>query len=337
MPRPATKISTKTDTDTPWKEMLDQYFEDFMKLLFPKIHKRIDWQKGYEFHDKELQKVVRDAKLGRRYADKLVKVWLTGGQSVFVYIHGEVQGQFEEDFPQRIFVYNYRLYDRYGQPVISLVVLGDSNKDWYPNHYGFNVMGCRLAFDFPVVKLLDYQDQWEKLERSRNPFALVVRIHLIGLKTRRSMEQRLQWKISFYKELYQRRKSSQQDYYELWRFLDWVLVLPPNLARKFNQFVEKYEEAQKMPYLTSIEKMGIAKGRREGRQEGRQEGIQVGTLQTYQRSLMEVLQARFKKVPQTLKGRIQAIEEPSLLAKLLTDAALTDSLQAFERLLKKPA
>jgi len=34
----------------------------------------IAWTQGQEFLDKELQKVVRDADLGRRYADKLVKV-----------------------------------------------------------------------------------------------------------------------------------------------------------------------------------------------------------------------------------------------------------------------
>jgi hypothetical protein len=39
--------------------------------------------------------VVRDAELGRRLADKLVKVWRRDGEEVWVLIHIEVQGQVE--------------------------------------------------------------------------------------------------------------------------------------------------------------------------------------------------------------------------------------------------
>lgn len=64
-----------TDYDSPWKEILDRYFAAFLSFFFPAIHQDIDWKRGYEFLDKELQQVARDAELGRRYADKLVKVW----------------------------------------------------------------------------------------------------------------------------------------------------------------------------------------------------------------------------------------------------------------------
>ena len=35
------------------------------------------------------------------------------------------QGQPESDFAKRMYVYNYRLFDRYDRPVVSLAVLGD--------------------------------------------------------------------------------------------------------------------------------------------------------------------------------------------------------------------
>jgi len=38
--------------------------------------------------------------------------------------------------------------------------------------------GLRAGIRFPVVKLLDYAEQWETLEGSRNPFAMVVLAHL---------------------------------------------------------------------------------------------------------------------------------------------------------------
>jgi hypothetical protein len=67
------------DYDSPWKEALDAYFEPFVSLLFPQAHRQIDWSRGYESLDKEFQQVVREAEVGRRYVDKLVKVWTQDG------------------------------------------------------------------------------------------------------------------------------------------------------------------------------------------------------------------------------------------------------------------
>jgi len=41
------------DFDSPWKETLEYYFEDFMVFFFPPAHGNIDWSRGYEFLDKE--------------------------------------------------------------------------------------------------------------------------------------------------------------------------------------------------------------------------------------------------------------------------------------------
>jgi hypothetical protein len=99
------------------------------------IHADIDWPRGYEMLDKELQQLVRTAELGRRHVDKLVKVWRRDGQEAWVVIHVEVQSQAEEDFPQRMYVYNYRLYDKYNQAAVSLAVLADDRPDWRPRQF----------------------------------------------------------------------------------------------------------------------------------------------------------------------------------------------------------
>lgn len=65
--------------------------------------------KGYEFMDQEFQQIVRDAELGKRLADKLVKIWRKNGQLTLVLAHIEVQSQYESGFAQRMFVYNYRI------------------------------------------------------------------------------------------------------------------------------------------------------------------------------------------------------------------------------------
>ncbi|WP_287042364.1 hypothetical protein [Desulfonatronospira sp. MSAO_Bac3] len=56
--------------DSPWKVALERYFPEFMEFYFPGIFADIDWSSGYDFLDKELQQVTKDAELGRRYVDK---------------------------------------------------------------------------------------------------------------------------------------------------------------------------------------------------------------------------------------------------------------------------
>lgn len=58
---------------TPWKDVIQRYFEDFILFFFPQAHREIDWTRGFEFLDKELQQLTRDAELARRLVDKLIK------------------------------------------------------------------------------------------------------------------------------------------------------------------------------------------------------------------------------------------------------------------------
>lgn len=83
----------QTEFDTPWKDILQIYFEEFILFFFPQAHTEIDWTRQPEFLDKELQQVVRDAELGRRLVDKLVKIYLKTGLEAWVLIHVEVQSQ----------------------------------------------------------------------------------------------------------------------------------------------------------------------------------------------------------------------------------------------------
>ncbi len=192
------KKAKHLEFDSPWKDMIELYFKAFLQFFFPHLHAAIDWSRGYEFLDKELHKVVREAVTQSRRVDKLVKVWLSNQEEILLYIHLEVQGQVEADFAQRMFIYHYRLYDRYGARVMSLAILGDKKAAWRPQSYHYDQFGCQLTFQFPIIKLLDYQEQWAQLEQSLNPFSHVVRVHLKGLETQKHPQRRLEWKIQLY-------------------------------------------------------------------------------------------------------------------------------------------
>ncbi len=169
--------------DSPWKVALERYFPEFMEFYFPVIFDDIDWTSGYDFLDKELQQVTRDAELGRRYVDKLVRVRRLSGDEGWVCVHIEVQGDIENVFARRMFTYHYRLFDRYDKPLASLAVLADTSPDWHPDSFGYELYGCRMRFDFPAVKLLDWESKTDQLLDSNNAFALVTAVHLLTKKT----------------------------------------------------------------------------------------------------------------------------------------------------------
>ena len=256
----------KADYDSPWKQALENYFMDFMSFFFPNIYQEIDWSRGYEFLDKELEKIVRDAELGKRFVDKLVKVWQANGEERWVIVHAEVQGQPEVQFTARMFTYNYRLRDRYNKPIASLAVLTDERSSWRPQEFSSEVWGTRIHFQFPIVKLLDYGQRWQSLEDSTNPFATVVMAHLKAQETRGTIPLRKQWKFNLTRRLYEQ-GYQRQDVLNLYLFIDWLIALPKEIEANFLQDLEQYEREQQMPYVTTIERRAKEEAQQETKAE----------------------------------------------------------------------
>lgn len=93
----------RSDIDSPWKDILEAYFPQFVSFFAPITYDDIDWDKGYEFLDKEFQQIFPESFVGRRYVDKLVSVHQKDGTETFVVIHVEVQGGKDPEFEQRMF------------------------------------------------------------------------------------------------------------------------------------------------------------------------------------------------------------------------------------------
>jgi hypothetical protein len=204
--------------------------------------------------------------------------------------------------------------------VIRLAVLTDSRKNWRPDRYGYELCGCKVELVFPVAKLLDYRESWDGLEKSDNPFSVAVMAHLKHLETRRDMDNRLKWKSSLVKMLYQR-GYRREDILELFRFIDWILRLPEDMEERFSDEIYRYEEDMRMPYVTSVERRGM------------QQGIRRGALLTFREAVMNVLEARFGVIPKSVKNRIGLIDDPELLKMLHGKAVVANSLKDFKEIL----
>ena len=264
----------QTEFDSPWKDVLERYFEDFMLFFFPQAHRRIDWTKKYEFLDKELLSVVGDAEIGTRFADKLVKIYRISGEENWILIHVEIQSQESSNFAERMYTYNYRIYDKYQKFVVSLAVLGDENPSWRPSEFNSQLFGCRINFRFPVIKLLDYEQRLSSLSKSRNPFATVVMAHLQAKATASNRANRKQQKLTLVKRLYDL-GFERDSIIILFKFIDWMMTLPADLAREFWQEYSNFEESRRMQYVTSVERIGIEKGVRQGLLEAIELGLEL--------------------------------------------------------------
>jgi hypothetical protein len=296
--------------DSPWKEALDRYFDPCIAFFFPNAHDEIDWGRGYETLDKELQPIVRQAKHGRLYVDKLVKVWLKSGEEKWLLIHIEVQAWKEGDFPRRMFIYNHRIFDRYGQEVISLAILADDDPDWRPNRYEYGRWGFRTSIEFPIVKLLDYASKYQELESNPNPFAVVVLAQLKALETRRSPAERQAWKFRLVKGLYDRGMDP-EDVRHLFRFIDWVMELPEPLEHLFWDEIDAYQQENVMPFIDIAERVGIEKG--------------------LLRGIEACLRMKFGAKGEELMPELRAIRDHEVLDKVLARIETADSPDTLRR------
>ena len=295
--------------DSPWKEAVEHYFPEFIAFYFPEAYAQIDWSKEHVFLDQELRAVVQDAELGKRFVDKLVRVSLLNGDEKWIYIHIEVQGTRQAEFAKRMFVYNYRIYDRYDKPVASFAVLADDQVNWRPDNFSYSVLGSETSIHFPIAKLTDYHDMVNELLTMDNSFAVVTATHIMTQQTRKNAVARYKAKQLLVRLLYQRQWDKQR-IIDLFSVIDWMMRLPEELDQQLWQEIEIFEENEKMQYVTSIERIGIAKGLQEGRQEGLLEG------EAEMLGLM--LKHRFGELSDTVVNKLRHAKEDQLKQWLIS-------------------
>jgi hypothetical protein len=103
------------------------------------------------------------------------------------------------------------------------------------------------------------------------------------------------------------RGYERNDIIHLFRFLDWLVRLPPELDGRFEAWISDYEKRKTMPYVTSIERIGRKRGRREGLQEGLVEAVEA------------VLEARFGRNGVLLLSNIELPRDSRSLRGLRRD------------------
>jgi len=307
--------------DSSWRRILDKLLPEFLAFYFHEIYRAIDFEKGFEFLDKELQKILpQEDDTGQRVVDKLVKVFLRDGSEKWLLIHIEIQGYRESDFARRVYHCNYRIFDRLGEKVISVVLLTDDDPKFRENVYEISQLGFQLYFKFPMVKLLDYRDKWDELEHDPNPFAIATMAFLKTVETQGNDQERYQWKKQFLLELY-RRGMSREMILALYEFIGVIMALPQVKDEALYEEIKPTTEEKQMSVLAVAERVGIKKGREEERVLGLREMIS------------DILEIKFGVVGLELFDQVEQVTDIETLQKIRAGLKQARSIAEAEALI----
>jgi predicted transposase/invertase (TIGR01784 family) len=252
--------------DEKWKSLISKYLKDFLSFFMPDLYKEVDFEKGYEFLDGELNKIKIKSKSKNRRSDRLVKLYLKNGLEQYLLVHIEIQGYFEEDFSKRMFKYFYRVADLHNSYNITAIsVYTEDREDFKPNKFQHNLFGTELTYKFNAYKVLEQKE--EKLKESINIFAFAVLAVLYSLRAKDNQKTKLNFKVELTKLLINK-KYSEEDILELFEFIN--LFLSFSNEKYDNLF---YEELEKMPKtkeresLNSYDKFLLKKGKNQEKNE----------------------------------------------------------------------
>ncbi|MFH0944021.1 MAG: hypothetical protein V2A76_02385 [Planctomycetota bacterium] len=303
----------RDDFDGPWKEALEIYFEDALRLLIPDLHAAIDWNQEVAFLDKELQSFFPDEGSGKGIVDLLARVMTQKGTPARILLHVEVQGNVDRSFALRMYQYQYKAFDHSGLPVESVAILADLSPSFRPDHFEQVALHTRIRFDFTTVKLLDFEDRVDELGTSDNPFAMFVLAYLRARRNRDG-ERRYRYKIELVRLLYDR-DFDRVDVVQLLRLLDKVIGLPHDLRRPFQHAVTQIEEDRTMTSYGSLEELAMEKYSR--------------------RAILTVMETRFGTLPPELSAALEQIEYLDILDGLVRQAVLVEDVETYLTAVRK--
>jgi len=260
--------------DLLWKGILEELFEDFLRFFFPEADKRFDFNRGFEFLDKELEQIFppEEDRFAPRHVDKLVKVHTREGHDVEILLHCEVQGSRQANFPERMFRYYARLWDKYPRPIAAIAILTDGNRRFRPACYEQSFLGTSLRYRFICYKVLDQPDA--ELEKSENPFAMVILTVKAALKAQKLGEKGLyRLKMELARRLHAKQIPNKKQR-ALMNFLRFYLRFRQDaLNRKFeNELTELTGRTNTM----GIEELLLMQARLEGEATGEKRGEKRG-------------------------------------------------------------
>jgi hypothetical protein len=250
-----------------------------------------------------------------------------GGPPEILLIHIEVQGRWtKRRVPARMYQYYSLLSFRYQLPIFPVAVYLRGGKEGLAvEEHRVQLYGREtLRFRYDSIRLarLDVEEYREKggpagaalgalMDRTSSREPEKLRASLLRRIAKSRLEEARQLLLVDLVETYFQLTAEQKERYRR-------LV-----SRKEYRDVQDVE----MTWAERLEEKGRKKGQEEGREEGRHEGIEAGRLQGKRESVLQVLKARFERVPKQVFARVEAMDSAEELDACLERIVKADSLK----------
>ncbi|MFB9276263.1 Rpn family recombination-promoting nuclease/putative transposase [Cohnella cellulosilytica] len=270
------------DHDRLFKELLQTFFKEFMELFFPKVSAIIDYS-----HVKFLSEELFSGLVGgtTERADLVVETLLLEEEGTeatepehkaLIIIHLEPQSYFQEDFPERMFLYSGKLYEKYRRRILPIAVFSHSRQLKEPPRFGWAFPFLKVVtFRYYAIQLR--KKSWRRFVKTDNPVAaallssmgynkkerVAVKFEFLRMMTRLRLDPARMRLLTVFFETYLQLTNSENE----------------RLLKKIDRTNHK-EEAAIMEWMTSWEKMGLEKGLKQGVEQGREEGREEGILKS---------------------------------------------------------
>ncbi|WP_368975572.1 hypothetical protein NST61_03055 [Caldifermentibacillus hisashii] len=272
------------DFDRHWKEVITDFFNEFLLLVEPHLFEKIDFFNKPQPIEQELYPLASKQKKGKNIEDKIFLVTLKGRKKAQAAIHIEIQGD-GQDVSERMLKTYYKIFDKDRKNIFSIVlVTHPSYRQLSKFHHQF--YGTSILFQFQVHHLFDFSEI--QLLKSNNPFALALLAGQYQAKTRTNPEERYTYKLKLTEIIKKRYPFGESDIWiKLLKFVDNILYLPHELNEQYIQEVYQIFNKEGMDMAQAEKTKEIItfgellerwkkEGREEGRKVGRKEGIEEG-------------------------------------------------------------
>ena len=134
-------------------------------------------------------------------------------------------------------------------------------------------------------------------------------------QTRKHEKERYEAKRRLVRILYDRHWDKER-VIKLFAILDWLMQLPEWLNRQILDQIETIEEGKKVQYITSVERIGMARGEvigvEKGEVIGMEKGVVIGVVIGRAGLLRRQLECRFGVLPEWALGALSGASEQEL-------------------------
>ncbi len=248
----ASKKLPPVDYDALWKDLLTEFLEEAVQFMIPTLWAAVDWSITPVFLQQEFINALkgkRKIKGKRKNADILARLQLKTGEDQVLLLHTEVQKALENDFPQRMYLYQTLTLLRYdmSQFTALAIFIGDappeSQTKFEREHFG-----TKLGYYFNNFIVIEQDD--EKLMASDNPIAIAILAAKYTHLTGENDINRFKYKRKVF-ELATNKKIPREKILNLLIFVHECMGLSPDLEHEFKQEFQHFaEEKNNGMYIT---------------------------------------------------------------------------------------